>query len=383
MRISFQTSGGRGEYELAEQSNGVDAAQAVDHDLILWVGDHQVTTGIEVTHQQGKYRLRLNGGDIQIGRQVAAALLMPRPVRDKAALPPGARRLVNSSYIVEDVTLTDAELTRTELRARAVDIDFNGTGKVDVAKRSAELDVIAKGRDALPGDLPNLLAQHQALTGAGTVGEPAEQLVRNIQQLLAQAAAALGIDYEDSEDPVPALLQVLGGSVVPIAEPKPAEPLPAEPVDVRRREIKRARAWLRRRPAASARFSREVRAAYNHRCVICGERFPPTPHTNSGVDADHIMPWSEYEIDVVPNGLCLCKTHHWMVDEGLLIVEHHTMTGEYQVVVPAWVQGLAFSGFSVAAVQAWTGPIPADRLPANAAHRPNPELLSRAAQLIG
>jgi hypothetical protein len=382
VRISFQTSGGRGEYELAEQSNGIDAAQAVDHDLILRIGAHELATGIEATHLQGKYRLRLKGGDIQVGRQVAAALLMPKPVRDQNALPPGARRLVTSSYIVEDITIVDAELTATQLRVSAVDVDFSGTGRVDVARRSAELDLIAKGREALPGDLPSLLAQHEAATKAGTIRGPVEQLVGKIQRSLAQAAAPLGIDYEEIEDPVPALLQAIGAAVIPVAEPKPAQPLPAEPVDVRRREVKRARAWLRRRPAASAKFSRDVRAAYNHSCVICGERYPPTPHTNSGVDADHIMPWSDYEIDVVPNGLCLCKSHHWMVDEGLLLVEYSAVTGEYHVVVSEWVQGLAASGFSVAAVQACAGAIPVGRLPANAALRPNPELLSRAAQLI-
>ena len=391
MRISFQRSGGgegmvrgRGEYELAEQSNGIDAAKAVGHDLILRIGGVDLTTGIWVTHQQGKYRLRRrppNRG-MQVGRQVAAMLLMPKPVREQAAVPLGAPRLVTSSYILDDIGLADAELNATDLRATAVDIDFKGTGKLDVTKRWAELDTIAKNRDVLPADLSNLLSEHEAASKAGVIGAAVEALTADIQRSLAQASAALGIDYQESEDPVPSLLEALGGPVVPVAEPKPAEPLPMEPLDVRRREVKRARAWLRRRPAASANFSRSVREAYDHRCVICGERFQPTSRTKSGVDADHIMPWAGFDDDTVRNGLCLCKSHHWMVDEGLLAVEHNAATGEYQVVVAEWVQELALSGFSVAAIQVCAGPIPANRLPANAANRPHPELLALAAKLI-
>jgi hypothetical protein len=382
VRISFQRSGGRGEYELAERSNGIDAAHAVGHDLVLQVGTAEITTGIKVTHQQGKYRLRLNGGGIQVGRQVAAALMMPKPVRDRTALPPGARRLATGEYIVDDVKLENAQLTDSELRARAIDVDFEGTGRVGVPKRWGELLLIGRDREALPGDLPALLARHQDARQSGSVGRAVERLVTDIQRSLAQQAAALGIDYEEGEDPVPALLAALHLQQLPIGEPQPAEPLPAEPIEIKRREVKRARAWLRRRTAASVRFSRDVRAAYNHTCVVCGERFPPTPHTVSGVEADHILPWADYDIDQVRNGLCLCKTHHWMVDEGLLVLEYNAANTNYHVVVPGWVPGLAASGFSVAAIQACAGPIPARRLPTNAGHRPDPELLARAAQLI-
>jgi hypothetical protein len=382
VRISFQRSGGRGEYELAERSNGIDAAQAVGHDLVLQVGVAEVATGIKVTHQQGKYRLRLNRGGIQVGRQVAAALMMPKPVRDRSALPPGARRLATGEYIVVDVKLENAQLTDSELRARAIDIEFGGTGPIEVSKRWGELQLIGRDREALPDDLPAILARHQEARQSGSVGIAAESLVTDIQTSLAQQAVALGIDYQDGEDPVPALLAALHLDQMPIGEPQPSEPLPEEPIEIKRREVKRARAWLRRRPAASVRFSREVRAAYNHTCVICGERFPPTPHSASGVEADHILPWAGFDNDQVSNGLCLCRTHHWMVDEGLLVVKYSAANTNYHVVVPGWVPGLAASGFSVAAIQAWAGPIPAHRLPANVGHRPDPELLARAAQLI-
>lgn len=380
MRISFQRSGGRGEYELAEQSNGIDAAQAVGHDLVLRIGSAEIETDVQVTHQQGKYRLRLNGGGIQIGRQISAVLMMPKPVRDQSTLPPGARRLTTGAYIVDDIKLEAAHLSGNDLRARVVGVDFQGSGPVDASKRWAELDLIGKLNAALPGDLPNLLAQHQEMRQWGSIGTGVERLVAAIQFSLAQQTGALGIDFDEDEDPVPALLEVLHLQP-PIGEPQPREPLPSEPIEIRVREVKRARGWLRRRGAATAKFSRDVRAAYRHTCVICGERFPPTHRTSSGVQAGHIMPWAGFDLDLVQNGLCLCRTHHWMVDDGLLVVEHNSETGTYQVIVPSWVAGLG-EEFSVAAVQACEGPVQAERLPANPNEYPSPELLAKAARLL-
>src|SRR5207248_9871176 len=144
-------------------------------------------------------------------------------------------------------------------------------------------------------------------------------------------------------------------------------------------EVKKARGWLRRRGGATARFSRDVRKAYRHTCVICGESYPPTRQTSSGVQAAHIMPWASFDLDRVQNGLCLCRNHHWMIDDGLLVIEHDAEADAYRVAVAGWVARLG-QGFSVAAVQKWAGPIQVDRLPADAASYPSPELLAMSAK---
>ena len=38
------------------------------------------------------------------------------------------------------------------------------------------------------------------------------------------------------------------------------------------------------------------------------------------MDAAHILPWAGYDLDVVSNGLCFCKHHHWAFDEGLILL---------------------------------------------------------------
>ena len=62
------------------------------------------------------------------------------------------------------------------------------------------------------------------------------------------------------------------------------------------------------RGAAGAKFSTEVRAAYDHTCLFTGLRLPKTSMTgSSGVDAAHILPWAEYNLNSVSNGICLSK----------------------------------------------------------------------------
>jgi hypothetical protein len=37
------------------------------------------------------------------------------------------------------------------------------------------------------------------------------------------------------------------------------------------------------------------------------------------VDAAHILAWSKFGLDVVSNGLSLCKLHHWAFDAALIL----------------------------------------------------------------
>ena len=53
---------------------------------------------------------------------------------------------------------------------------------------------------------------------------------------------------------------------------------------------------------------------------LCGLHLPRTSvNASAGVDAAHILPWADYDLDHVCNGICLCKHHHWAFDEGLLV----------------------------------------------------------------
>ncbi len=74
------------------------------------------------------------------------------------------------------------------------------------------------------------------------------------------------------------------------------------------------------RPAARDQgFRRAVVTAYTHRCALCGVRVR-TLDGHTAVTAAHIVPWSVGQDDRPANGMALCRTCHWIFDEGLLSV---------------------------------------------------------------
>jgi hypothetical protein len=86
------------------------------------------------------------------------------------------------------------------------------------------------------------------------------------------------------------------------------------------------------RGAAGVRFSAEVRQAYNHTCLFTGMRLPKTPETgSSGVDAAHILPWAEYDLNSISNALCLSKLCHWAFDAGILKLSFNSSTSRYEI----------------------------------------------------
>ncbi|WP_298496634.1 HNH endonuclease [uncultured Maritimibacter sp.] len=76
---------------------------------------------------------------------------------------------------------------------------------------------------------------------------------------------------------------------------------------------------LTNRKARDRSFERQVKRAYGGRCAISGLAL-----RNGGgrpeVQAAHIRPVSAHGPDIVPNGLALSGTLHWMFDRGLVAV---------------------------------------------------------------
>jgi len=66
-------------------------------------------------------------------------------------------------------------------------------------------------------------------------------------------------------------------------------------------------------------FRRAVVIVYAHRCALCGIRVR-TLDGHTVVTAAHIIPWSIGHDDRPANGMALCRTCHWVFDEGLLSV---------------------------------------------------------------
>ena len=54
----------------------------------------------------------------------------------------------------------------------------------------------------------------------------------------------------------------------------------------------------------------------------------------AGVDAAHILPWSQFDLDATKNGLCLNKQCHWAFDEGLFCLSFDETENAYIVSIP-------------------------------------------------
>lgn len=85
MRISRRTSRGRGEYEISEETPArVTPHDLVDRRLILDLGNGLVLdSACILRHAQGKFRIRMiqPDADMQLHRQLVAALLLPEAIR--------------------------------------------------------------------------------------------------------------------------------------------------------------------------------------------------------------------------------------------------------------------------------------------------------------
>jgi len=202
-------------------------------------------------------------------------------------------------------------------------------------------------------------------------------LIAELQQRLAATAADYDIiPNQPHTDALPMLESIL--QIIPLESPLNPQMIPEEDIVLRRRTIARQRRWAGARGGAAVRFRRRVQLAYCFACIVCGLRLPPIgPGGCPGVDCAHILPYSEYDLDDVRNGLCLCKLHRWAFDEVLI---HLRWNGEcYEVVVPdTAVQRLqeAGAGIDIAALRGGDGTIPDELLPLTAAERPSPQLLN-------
>jgi putative restriction endonuclease len=64
---------------------------------------------------------------------------------------------------------------------------------------------------------------------------------------------------------------------------------------------------------------------YDFSCAVCRLRLK-TSTGNTIVDASHIAPFNRFQNDDLRNGIALCKTHHWLFDEGLISLDaDHTV----------------------------------------------------------
>ena len=375
MRIDWRPSGGRGEYELAGQAEGHSASDLLEWTIHLDLGPlGWRQTELLVSDQGGKPRLRAAGTPHHIQRQVASALLLPRSRRSSDNLAAGQPVMVDRRYLIIFITLSDVTLDSNaevvKARPQVITVtNANSTEDIDALARCEQVRFLHDHIEGFPGSVSDLLTTHRDLLNSSAVILP--DVERTQVQLIEALALEQFVPYVGRTDPVPALISFSRHSPLTVLPPDVAS---QDEPSLRLSATRTMRLTLQRQSSAS-RFRAAVMRAYDSTCTFCGVQLPSIKgQVAAGCQAAHILPYAEYDLDQVTNGLCLCPTHHWAFDQFLLAVD---IVGESYVVRVTDRCIRLLPPDATAVLRQVAGPIPSNRLPKHLQDRPNPKFLRR------
>ena len=323
MYVSKLSSGGRGEYELAEPYGNLTPVDFVDapiHFRLADLGNVDSQVVLRFDEDQGKYRLRLIGNSgIHLVRQIAAACLLPKPIRDEGKLPGGQPTVVEGRFICRRAYFTSAAVEDGHATVEIGTLHlYNGSQveDVDFSSRIQRVREVHAQSHLLTSNIAAALQSHESsIEGGGPVGLSAERATKAVMRAVADSASDYNVDYVAGADVLDTLTALL--SIPRPEEPASVEDIPPSDFELRRREISKWRRWAAYRGAESAKFRRQVRDAYDSTCIVSGVRLPKSEFCRvPGVDSAHILPWATHEMDEVCNGICLNKHFHWAFDQG-------------------------------------------------------------------
>ncbi len=380
MRIALRTSGGRGEYELAGSHGSISVSDVIDHEVAIQIFPNTVlSTGNFVRRRDGKPRIRLGDGSglRHIYLVLADVLLLPKPKREISKTPAGKVQLTDDNYSVSSVQfdVVGAQAGKVTIQPTNLLISNSSANlaRLDVLERLRIILGVWSSAGARSDDLSSLLRQHSAAVRAGDLekikttasgirgkyenGDPLREALRDLN-LLDQFTYWAGIHAASLDD-------------VYDDDPTP----PATAIE------KRIREWRLQvsRGAAGRKFSKNVKEAYRQTCLFTGDFLPRSDYVSlPGVDSAHILPWAQYDLNSVTNGLCLNKLCHWAFDQGVLRLDYIKSKNEYTLslggrALKAEEEGLIrLDGF-----RGLLGTLPQDRFPPDQRLWPDPTYLEQ------
>lgn len=380
MHIGFRTSQGRGEYELVGTHSEFTAANLEGWSFfMLWPDGVTRDTNLWLDPGgSGKPRLRsLVTPPIQIGRIVAPMLLLPDPTRARGtgADDPFALPIIRAKeyWITQVGFAPDSEFSgladRVTFKPSWIELtSAGGTDVMGVEARWRRIEAVYANVAKLPVAVAACVADHQAKL---TSGQPIDRsLTTAVTKLCDALAEKAGLNYARNLDPLPALEYLLGIPVYDGPSLPPPNELSEDEPEISTRSAFQYRLSKIRGSAGKA-FSNEVRAAYRHRCAFCGAQLSGIDGIPAGVDAAHILAWSRHDLDVVSNGIALCKLHHWAFDASIMMpVEER---GQYSVQFTTLADRL--DEFSLARLGSEGADIKDDWLPSDPRKRPSARYL--------
>lgn len=377
--IRKQPSGGRGEYEVVGRQNDVTARDLDGREFELITPFGAKASGVYLGNQGGKRRLRLRqSAGVHIQRQVAALFLLPRSTREESRVSSALPVVLEGRYILdvgihlEQLHAQSASVSPMTLVARSGNYtDVRSMVTIDTQERYQRLLAVYESHERLPETLSALVAMHSELVGAKNPSYT--DLEEVVHSIIEELASSPDLEYVPGSDPLPVLGKLTGANLEDLFVPPPPL-LPQGDIELKRRSEHIYR-MTKIRGSAGAKFRDDVQQAYNFRCAFCGFRAPRIPgRALSGVDAAHILPWGKYDLDVVSNGLMLCKQHHWAFDSHILTLDVHN--SRYRVSMAEDVDDIfSADAQTLALLQTAVGIIPDERLPP-LHHRPDAKFIN-------
>lgn len=379
MRIALRTSGGRGEYEIAGSHGDISLSDVLDHEIHLQIFPNK-TIGSKnwIRRLQGKTRIRLDDPrrDSHIYLALSNILLMPKPKRELGITPGGKLQLTENNYSVTSIQFDIVKLDSSSLVIQPSDLILENSeydlARIDVLERMRILlDVWAKAstrsdnlsqqlllhRDSvLSGDLNSIKTHAQHLRVQFGIEDPLREILRSYS-LLDQYTYWLGVHRNDVEG------SIVEENTTPIVE--------AAQDRIRQWRLQASRG------SQGAKFGRDVKLAYQNRCLFTGYYLPKSSIcSTAGVDSAHILPWAGYGINKIENGICLSKLCHWAFDSGILNLWFIKSKSLYELTLSGTALEAETNGLiSLEAFKPLVGTIPSDRLPAVRNHWPSPQYL--------
>lgn len=382
-----QNRRGRGNYEISGTFDSVpplEAAQLANRQLYFSYGRYGLkATGVQLLLSHGKKRLkRLDPAYIHAARQVQAAMLFPKSRRDENGLLGGRPTIRLDQYIMRHMHFRNVTLREEAAEIQLGNLDlYNGTQEdaIDFALRMKEVEHLHDNAERFPTAICGLLLEHRSiLEGDGPLPKRLEDIVVELMGETERISSDYNVDYISGVDVVQPLREI--ADLPQFGEPISIASIPPEDTEIRLREVAKWRRYAAARGPTAAAFRRAVRDAYGSRCIVCGICFPLSVHCRvPGVDSAHILPWATFDLDVVGNGLCLCKIHHWAFDQQLIAIVYDE--DSYRVLVTDRAR-LALDAAALASLEACAGTIDAVRLPQDAQHWPRPAFLNELYNVV-
>ncbi len=394
MKIAFRTSGGRGEYELAGSQGTTSSTELANYAIDFQVSPNILVSGKCVLQiKNGKPRIRLNKGDddsTHAYRWLSALLLLRKPSRvradDEYLVARGSAPAKYQIYSIQ-VDVVSSASSICLLRPTIIEIHEGQSSKfISVPDRIGRIQYILENAENLPDSIQSVLSDF----GKALVLPEGHKNLEELRNKVYISLANYDTSYQGSLDALPILENILFSKGIAIEEYEPKlQPIVLAEDDKRtaieiRSDYLRSWRFVAERGYQGRKFSKSILDAYDNRCLISGVRLSKTSmNTIPGVDAAHILPWAKFDLNTVPNGLCLTKTYHWAFDSGIIRIEFDPSMNSYITIMDNLAkQAMIDARCDLSLFEPHLGVIPISRLPQQESLWPSPVFLKELNKLL-